>query len=176
MKLLCLLILSLSCIYMVSTYGWYGYKPEPANMQAVYPIYKRGMRTFKLLKSEAEFNELLATGNYFSLIDKIMIAKEPDDRSCRHLKPIYELYYEKFNKYIYMLQDIDVQSYIAIGWKDNGIVGYGVATKEYCEADLDAKHYYHEERFNDSSFFVIHDYFVRFQNYYDLGVLFSCWQ
>ncbi|KRZ67695.1 hypothetical protein T10_4181 [Trichinella papuae] len=176
MKLLCAFILSLSCIYMVSTFGWYGYKPEPSNLQAVYPIYKKGMRTFKLLKSEAEFNELLATGKYFSLIDKIMIAKEQDDSSCKHLKPIYELYHEKYNKYIYMLKDIDVQFYITYGWKDNGIVGYGVLNKEYCEADVNVKHYYHEAHFNDSSFVIIHDFLVRFENYEDWGVLFSCWQ
>ncbi|KRY28364.1 hypothetical protein T01_617 [Trichinella spiralis] len=175
MKLLCVLILSLSCIYIVSTNNWYTYRPEPTNLQAYYPIYKQGMRSFKLLKSEAELNRLMATNQYFTLSDKILLAKEKRDPKCQFLSPVHELYYEEYDKYMYMLKEYDVESYILYGWKDNGIIGYGVIGKHDCQADLVVTHHYHEDRFNDSSFIVQDTDHARFRNYYDLGTLFACW-
>ncbi|KRY47464.1 hypothetical protein T03_6394 [Trichinella britovi] len=176
MKLLCVFILPFSYIYIVSTAKWYSDRPEPTNLQAYYPIYKQGMRTFKLLKSEDELNRLMATNQYFTLVDKILVAKEKRDPNCRFLSPIHELYNEKYDKYIYMLKDEDIESYTLYEWKDNGIIGYGVIAKFDCRADLVVTHHYHEDRFNDSSFIVEHSDYARFRNYYDLGTLFACWK
>ncbi|KRX17244.1 hypothetical protein T07_10501 [Trichinella nelsoni] len=176
MKLLCVLILSFSCIYIVSTNSWYGNRPEPTNLQAYYPIYKQGLRSFKLLKTEAEFNRLMATNQYFTLSDRILVAKEKHDPNCRYLSPIHELYYAEYDKYMYMLKEDDVESYILYGWKDNGIIGYGVVGKSDCQANLVVTHHYHEDRFNDSSFIFQSVHYPHFRNYYDLGTLFACWK